>query len=759
MKRIVVSIAFCFLLMSTVTAQSVSPDKKERPKVAVILSGGGAKGLAEIPLLEALEREGIPIDMIVGTSMGSMIGAMYSAGYTPKQIREIMSETDIVSLLMQFNESKHIPAEAFDNKRDNIFSLDITSHGLGTSPGILSDQGIINLLAKYLSRIPADRSFDELPIPFRSIGSDLITGKENVYDKGSLAQAVRNSMSLPFVWVPAIDDNGHYVLDGGLTNNLPIRLAKEMGADIVLVMDVSTHESKPEDLQSLNSIFMQLFAMLVYKSVTPQYEDADVLLSPNVTHFGTLQFAKSDVIVAEGEKCVQENYDQILTVKKRLQDAGVVMQPKDPDRISDYELMEDKIVESVEVVDASPLAPCPIPSPLLFQKYIGRKLDNFAINSLIRELDDMRQSFALTSLTFKTVAGADEHHVKMVVVANHYQQDSNKLFIGGSPSITFTNQSAHHVFSPSPDFTVGLKLMKPFTIIAKGFFGDVNGMSFDLNPKIAPIADGDVGLTFGGSFLYGNLHINDSMYNRKAYIRLENYGMTTNAGIQFHYVNRLSVELGAGFDAIWGTLLPFNPTVYGYLSGVYSTMDDAVSFNGLRVETLLKMGYAWDNNDSGFYTGFIYAFRAGISQRFELSYNKMSIGYDASFAMNHFPKHLTSSYYDYGGFNGMPGCPVGTYRTDFGLLGITYMHHLAQLKGFPLLGILQVKFGWHDGRPLFSGFITGDDPLAFMENWTGPENFDVGFGAYGLLKTPLGSFYLGGGINTHATFSICLGLM
>ena len=258
-KKVISFMTVLVLLSWNLHSQSGNGSaSKKRPKVALVLSGGGAKGLAEIPLLEALEEEGIPVDMVLGTSMGSLLGSLYCAGYSPKEIRSFMTELDLVSIISEWPQpSLRVPAYALTTKNDNYFSLpfSLSQTKVGAAPGFLGDQKILNMLSTYLSKVGDIDDFDKLAVPFRAVAVDVSTGKEVVYKSGSLVRAVRGSMSLPGVWVPALMSDGTYVMDGGLQNNLPVRLAIESGADIVIAMDVASSVYKnPEEIDDYLSV-------------------------------------------------------------------------------------------------------------------------------------------------------------------------------------------------------------------------------------------------------------------------------------------------------------------------------------------------------------------------------------------------------------------------------------------------------------------------------------------------------------------------
>lgn len=179
------------------------PLAASKPTVVLVLSGGGARGLAHIAVLEALEAEGIPIDMVLGASMGSLVGGLYSSGYTPKEIRRLLEETDLVGLFSEpALDTVRNQNTAFSYMHDHVFSLGFGEKALGDGPSLIGDQKILELLGYLFAKYPNTIDFDDLPIPFRCVSADALTGERIVHESGSLVSAIRSSISIPLVFSP-----------------------------------------------------------------------------------------------------------------------------------------------------------------------------------------------------------------------------------------------------------------------------------------------------------------------------------------------------------------------------------------------------------------------------------------------------------------------------------------------------------------------------------------------------------------------------
>ncbi len=233
MKRaflLIFSIAICFQVC-------ISQDA-ERPKVAVVLSGGGAKGFSHIGVLKVLEEEGIPIDIIVGTSMGSLVGGLYSIGYTADELRDLAHNADWSELLSDNIPRKELDQNTRIEKQRYVLTVPVAKGDkTGIIKGYIKGQNIINLFCGLIANVPESANFNDFPISFACVGTDLETGKEVVLNSGFLPTAMFSSMAIPGVFEPSEFD-GHLLIDGGLVNNFPTDVAKKMGADIIIMPNI-----------------------------------------------------------------------------------------------------------------------------------------------------------------------------------------------------------------------------------------------------------------------------------------------------------------------------------------------------------------------------------------------------------------------------------------------------------------------------------------------------------------------------------------
>jgi NTE family protein len=294
--RFVRVLPLCFLLIGDCSAQQTS----SRPKIGVALEGGGAKGLAHIGVLKWFEDHHIPIDYIAGTSMGGLIGGLYATGYSPDEIAEIVKGTDWDRVMAGRTD---YPDLAFRRKEDlhalaNYIEFGLR-HGFQPPGGLNSGQEVRLIIDRYVLPYSAVSNFDMLPTPFRCVAADLVSGKQVIFRDGSLGHALRATMSIPGVFSP-VRENGMVLADGGLLNNLPTDVVKQMGADIVIGVHLSTGVVAPENLTSLFQVAGAATDVMIGANELRGIERADILITVDVAGYSTLAFSRAERIIPLG---------------------------------------------------------------------------------------------------------------------------------------------------------------------------------------------------------------------------------------------------------------------------------------------------------------------------------------------------------------------------------------------------------------------------------------------------------------------------
>ena len=336
--------ALCALLLLTISITSYSQDtttESSRPKVGLVLSGGGAKGAAHIGVLKYIEEAGIPIDYIAGTSMGSIVGGMYALGYTSDEILGIISEVDWDRLISDQVERKKISYERKYESRSQLLTVpfsvgtdkqELQSRSFKNSlpTGIVSGDNLINLFNSLSVGYSDPLDFNDLPTPFLCIATNVINGEADVLNKGIFSKSLRASMAIPVLFDPVKIDDILYA-DGGLVNNFPAEQCRAMGADYVIGVSMSPGlESDPENLTSLFSQVKQLKEIITDKEFENYHKKCDIFISPDLKGVGMLSFDAESVarVTESGYEAAATKEAEFKALKEKLLSTSV---PQSPD--------------------------------------------------------------------------------------------------------------------------------------------------------------------------------------------------------------------------------------------------------------------------------------------------------------------------------------------------------------------------------------------------------------------------------------------
>jgi len=330
-------IVFLLLINFTLMAQS------DRPKLGLVLSGGGAKGIAHIGILKAMEEAGLTPDYITGTSMGSIVGGLYSIGYSADELKVIVEGADWDQLL-----TNKIPFDkvTFEEKfyyGRYLIDFYIKDKRIELPKGIIEGQALMELFSNLTRPVHGITDFNDFPIPFACVGSNIVTGEPVVLDHGSLAMAMRASMAIPSIFTPVrIDDQ--LLVDGGLLRNMPVDEIKEMGADIVIGVFVSSDLEPEENLTSAISILSQSAFIKSAFDSRAQMEKCDLLIIPELEDFSTGSFSSASDILVKGEEAGQtyrESFRKLADSLKQFGPLNEVVRPK---------IQDEYIFDEIEII-------------------------------------------------------------------------------------------------------------------------------------------------------------------------------------------------------------------------------------------------------------------------------------------------------------------------------------------------------------------------------------------------------------------------
>lgn len=279
---------------------------KHRPRIGLVLEGGGALGFAHVGVIQWLEENRIPVDVIAGTSMGGLIGGIYATGESPDQIRELIRGIHWNAVLRGVTPYKNLSFRRKEDRREypNTFEFGL-KHGAQFPSGFNYGQQVGLILDRVGLPYSEMRSFDDLPIPFRCVATDLVAQKEYVFDHGSLALALRATMSIPGFFSP-VREGDHVLVDGGLLDNLPVDIARNMGADIVIAVHLKTKPVNPQEPMSSVGVLQRSASVTIAINELRSMEKADILLTVHTEDFDPTDYLTFAEIETKGFEAAQE---------------------------------------------------------------------------------------------------------------------------------------------------------------------------------------------------------------------------------------------------------------------------------------------------------------------------------------------------------------------------------------------------------------------------------------------------------------------
>ena len=294
--------------------------QKKQPKIGLVLSGGGAKGLAHIGVLKAIDEAGLQIDYVGGTSMGAIVGGLYAAGYSGEQIEQIVDSINLAEVLQDIRPRNALPYFEKEFAENHAISLPVTKNGIGLPLAVSKGQNVLDLFNYVLAPVDSITNFNKLPIPFFCVATDAETGKMVILEEGSLPLALRASGSFPTLLNP-VEMNGHLLLDGGIANNFPSGIMKSKGVDIIIGVDVQSDLIKREGLNSVITILNQIVSYDIYEQSRKGQRDCDVYIKPDISEFTVVDFDKSKGIMQKGDlagKDYRKTLDSLANLQGNL---------------------------------------------------------------------------------------------------------------------------------------------------------------------------------------------------------------------------------------------------------------------------------------------------------------------------------------------------------------------------------------------------------------------------------------------------------
>ncbi|MCH3917337.1 MAG: patatin-like phospholipase family protein [Spirochaetia bacterium] len=738
------------------------------PKVALVLSGGGAKGIAEIPVIQALEDAGIPIDFVCGTSQGALVAGLYAAGYTPKEMAELFSRDDIVSLLLSspIRASQSVPY-LFRRKNDNLISLGISSRGLGDDPGFIGDQKILNYISSKLVKVEGTKNFSDLPVPFAALATNVSTGEAVKLKNGSLVDALRASMSLPVAFFPFVLKDGTVCMDGGLVDNLPVSLAKEWGADIIIAVDVTSEDlGKPGAYSSLTGVINQTISLATFHGRAESQRAADLLILPDAKKVSTLDYSNPQMILEIGQKAAEARETDILALAAKISQTRALEFRKDTK--GPYDKLPVPVVDSLSFrfVAGSRRS---YAYETLFTKYIGKELTPSVIDSLKDDLLSFRDlnGFSTVSFEFEPSGKIEDgkSHGTLVCYIRNWDRSTSSVSLGMNGSLGISSDQDNKSWMDSI-FSCNLTLESPVR----------SSMEYIAYLDFGSTIRADLGLTYGlGRYkdtklsLLGDLIIKAGSLSVATDSRLDSYvpafgssfGISTGFDIMPAAHSRFDFVCGYSLALMGSLALPSEIVDLDW-------QDGAISIPSVNV------GYVWNTRVRKLFSdkGQFFRVAGGLSlPNQELGWfyegqftvdvpidNARRLIFDAQFGCKQEHYQLTDSYYDIGGLEGFPGYPQYFFRRGYTMLSAIYEAKLR--PDIPLYFLLEAKAGAFDTYDPIDSVGVGSYLMEAPEELTDPFGiWDFGVLAGCGIDTDFGNFVVGLGCSVRGRLCLSLAVL
>lgn len=397
--------------LPAVTAQAesltVQHSIKKHPKVCLALSGGGARGFAHIGVLKKLEEMRIPVDCIAGTSMGAVIGGLYASGLSASEIEKRIAQTKLNDVALDRVDRRIQPQSIREEDEQYPLgaTLGVSANGVRLPAGVVQANQFQELIQNWTSHLAPDLPFDRLPIPFRAVATDLETGQMVVFDKGPLHKAIRASMAAPGVFAPTEID-GRLLADGGLVKNLPVDIAREMGADVIIAVNIGTPLLPRDKLQTLFSVSQQMINILTEQNVEAQKKliiaGNDILIEPDLGDIGFMDFGRARDAIQIGENAAIRKQafltalavpEHVHTVNTRVRENTMLR----PVQISFVEIENDAAIPVDDI-----------------RRQLGISTGEFYVaDDINRKLTELNSRREFDSVSHELVQKGDEYGVKI----------------------------------------------------------------------------------------------------------------------------------------------------------------------------------------------------------------------------------------------------------------------------------------------------------------------------------------------------------
>ncbi|MQR01283.1 patatin-like phospholipase family protein [Glaciimonas soli] len=406
MTFVILAALFSHSASAQEATQSIAPfpaTGKPRPRIGLVLSGGGARGYAHLGVLKVLEELHVPVDYIAGTSMGAVVGGLYASGLSANNLETKLNKTNLSDIAFDRNERQQLT----ESQREDNYQYPIgLNAGYGDGKlkipaGLVQGNRLLALMQNWTPQLPGNINFDDLPIPFRAVATDLGTGEEVVLTHGSLPRAIRSSMAVPGLFAP-YELDGRTLVDGGLVSNLPVQQARDMGADIIIAVNISTPLEDAANLESATSVAQQMITILLRQNVKAQLallKPDDVLIEPDLGDISVTDFARGKDGVAAGEKAAQQMTEKLRAFSLSPDQWQAYLKAKQPTRLAGKLLTAETRIDTIDIT-----AKGRVPARVVQQQLDVHVGDRYDVDTLNQDLARLSTNGDFKSVTQELVS-------------------------------------------------------------------------------------------------------------------------------------------------------------------------------------------------------------------------------------------------------------------------------------------------------------------------------------------------------------------
>ncbi|MEQ8836243.1 patatin-like phospholipase family protein [Haliea sp.] len=655
----------------------VLTDQSVRPKIGLVLSGGGARGAAHVGVLKVLEEHRIPIDAIAGTSFGAIVGGLSAAGYTADQLEHILESID-----WQVSLSGSAPRDerSFKRKQDDDgllikFKVGIEDGRFKLPRGLITANNLRLTLQDLIVEVTDVGDFDELKIPFRAVATDLETGEEVVLDHGNLASAIVASMAVPALFPPA-EFEGRLLVDGGVSNNVPVDVVRSMGVDLVIVVDISTPLINRDDIGSFKTVFDQLITIMTNRNSAAQLATLsyrDILIRPILDDIDFVDFENAREIIPRG-------IEAATAALPRLADLGLSQQAWVAYMESRREVKrEQPQIDFIQIVNNSRISDDVIRAHLSLQ--VDQPLDELKLSEELSEIYGME---IFEEVSYELVERDNETGVEIVAKRNQIGHQFLRFglalkddFDGESDfqiSTAFTNLAINSLggeidtrVSIGDEFSLFAEYYQPvdytnqYYLFFNGFRGKFNRNIVESNGKIA-----------------AQTRISQTTVHAGLGTNFGNWGTLRFGALR----SKGNVDVRIGFPTDEST--PFDDTAFTALFAVDSLDEARFPHSGTGFAASYTNSQSSQNGNS-----LVDAFTLNGYQPFSWGRNTLGLVYQYVTTMNSGPEEL--NLFELGGFPRMAAYAPGQLTGNYG--GTAGLMYYRRIGGLRLLTQTPIYFG------------------------------------------------------------------